>query len=289
MKRCLKKQKKMPRKNTWQSDHEIGDEISVRFSKDELMKAILVYRKALDFINLVYKEVITKVPRRIDFEVSIDETSVPTSPEAHYYIAQELKKKKIHVDSMAPRFCGEFQKGIDYIGNLEEFEREFIIHSKIATHFGYRLSIHSGSDKLSVYPIISKYTDLNVHIKTAGTNWLEAVRLIATKNPSLYRKMHKFVCERLYEAKKYYHISAKPENIPNIDTMSDDELPKLMDKDDSRQVLHITYGLLLQEKDQCGDYAFRDEIYKTLREYENVYYEYLQKHIGKHLRELHVI
>ncbi len=112
--------------------------------------------------------------------------------------------------------------------------------------------------------------------------------MIAEKSPSLYRRMHRFAIEHLNEARKYYHIGAKPENIADIDTMDDSNLPALMSLNDSRQVLHITYGLLLQAKNRDGRYTFRDDIYRVLNEYENDYYGNLAKHIGKHLELLGV-
>jgi len=123
-------------------------------------------------------------------------------------------------------------------------------------------------------------------LKTAGTNWLEAVRLIAAKNPALYRKMHEFAVAHLAEAKKYYHIKAEADQVPDITKMSDVELPGLMNLDDSRQVLHVTYGLLLLAENSDGTPLFRDAIYQTLNQYEAEYYQGLEKHIGKHLELL---
>ncbi len=150
----------------------INDTTMIRFNKSKLMKYVLVYRHALGFIQAIYEEAILESPRKIDFEISVDETIVPTTPEAHFYIANQLRMMNIQVDNLAPRFCGEFQKGIDYIGDVREFEYDFTMHERIAEYFGYRLSIHSGSDKFSVFSIIGKYTYLHVHVKTAGTNWL---------------------------------------------------------------------------------------------------------------------
>ena len=91
---------------------------------------------------------------------------------------------------MAPRFVGEFQKGIDYIGDLAEFEKQFAVHCAIArARGGYKISIHSGSDKFSVYPAIGRHTGMRLHLKTAGTSWLQAVRVIARTNPPLFRRM----------------------------------------------------------------------------------------------------
>lgn len=264
----------------------LDEQTAIRFDRPVLMKAVLVYKDAVEFINSVYHGVIEPSAKKIDFEVSIDETSVPTTPEAHCFIASELKKRNIIADNIAPRFCGEFQKGIDYIGDLREFEEQFIVHEKIAGHFGHRLSIHSGSDKFKVFPVIGKHTKLNVHVKTAGTNWLEAVRLIAETNPMLFKRILNFAVSNLEEAKKYYIIKAGTEHLPDIFALKDSELAGLLDDEDSRQILHITYGLILQEKDKNEEYAFKNELFETITGQEDKYYGNLKRHIGRHLAAL---
>lgn len=267
-------------------DIKLKDGTKLYFSKEVLKRIVLVYLKAIKYTISIYNDLIKNCGRTIDFEMSIDETLTSTSPESHYLVASELIEGGVEITSLAPRFCGEFQKGIDYMGELKQFEKEFKEHFSISEHFGYKLSIHSGSDKFSVFPIIGRETGGRYHLKTAGTNWLEAVRIIASENPGLYRRMHRFALERLSEAKKYYHISADPARIPDIDSLKDDELPGLMDLEDSRQVLHITYGLILTNRDREGKYTFKDEIYSTLDQYEDSYYCALEKHIGRHLKEL---
>ena len=73
---------------------------------------------------------------------------------------------------------GKFQKGVDYMGDIAVFEAEFARHVAIRNYFdSYKLSIHTGSDKFSIYPIIARHTGGQVHVKTAGTSYLESVRL----------------------------------------------------------------------------------------------------------------
>ena len=218
--------------------------------------------------------------------MSVDETLTSTAPQAHFFVASELIQAGVDVASIAPRFCGEFQIGIDYIGDISQFEKEFKIHASIAEFFGYKISVHSGSDKFSVFPIVGKETKGIYHVKTAGTNWLEAIRIIALRAPELYRELHAFALDVLDEAKKYYHIGAKEDRIADINSLKDVELPDLMNKDDSRQVIHITYGLILQAKKEDGSLRFKDRIYKVLHKYEDDYYDALYKHIGKHLKTL---
>jgi tagaturonate epimerase len=261
-------------------------ESTFSFDKVKVIKNVLIYGEAIKFMKLIYEKYVKTAGRAIDFEISIDETMTPTAPESHFFIAEELYSNGIEVNSMAPRFCGEFQKGIDYIGDIDQFERELKIHVEIADNFGYKLSIHSGSDKFSVFPIIGKYTKGRFHAKTAGTNWLEAVRVVSKINPSLYRRMHKYALEHFEEAKKYYHVTTDISAIKDIDKVSDSELVSYMDDNNARQLIHITYGLLLQAKDSNGKYLFKDEFYKILNENEDKYDQALMKHIRKHIELL---
>jgi hypothetical protein len=205
---------------------------------------------------------------------------------AHFFVSLQLREAGVDLYSVAPRFCGEFQKGIDYIGNLGQFRRELKAHQGIASHFGYKLSVHSGSDKFSVFPSIGEETKGHVHVKTAGTNWLEAVRVIIHRDPGLYRELHMFALDHLAEARRYYHVTLDISRIPDVLTLRDDELDGLMSQDDARQLIHITYGLILQEKDESGAYRFRDRIYRCLYENETLYSEFLREHIGNHLKAL---
>jgi len=238
------------------------------------------------FTTDIYNEFIRG--KDIDFELSIDETQTPTTPEDHLFVAEALKAADVEITSLAPRFCGEFQKGIDYIGDVELFEKEYKLHAEIAERYGYKISVHSGSDKFSVFPIVGSLSGGRYHVKTAGTNWLEAVRVIAEKAPDLYREMHAFALENLSEARQLYHITCDLSNIAPLSDVSDEELPLYLDKNDSRQILHITYGVILQAKTNTGTPRFYDRIYRVLGEYEADYIVALEKHIGKHLTGLGV-
>ena len=122
-----------------------------------------------------------------------------------------------------------------------------------------------------------------MHLKTAGTNWLEALRVIAQKNPGLFREIFKFALEKLPDAKKFYNITENIANIPDLDSLSDDELPTLLNQNDARQVLHVTYGSILSAKNDDGTKIYKNKIYATLNEYEDDYYDALIKHIGRHI------
>jgi len=260
--------------------------LKLMFSPEALRLNAVIYQKAIDFAIDIYNKMIKPCQRELDFEMSIDETATPTDPLAHFFVALQLREAGVDLYSVAPRFCGEFQKGIDYIGDLSQFRRELEAHQGIASHFGYKLSVHSGSDKFSVFPSIGEETKGHVHVKTAGTNWLEAVRVIIHRDPEFYRELHMFALDHLAEARRYYHVTLDTGRIPDVSALKDDELDGLMQQNDARQLMHITYGVILQEKDESGAYRFRDRIYRCLYGNETLYSEFLRKHIGNHLKAL---
>lgn len=256
------------------------------FDLTELKKIVVAYHKAIEYMIHIYKTYIEHLDREIDFEISIDETMTITSPFDHFFVSKELYDQGVKVTSLAPRFCGEFQKGIDYIGDLEQFESELEVHAEIADYFKYKLSIHSGSDKFIVFPLISDKTNQRFHLKTAGTNWLEAVRLIAIHDPKLYKKIHQYSLEYFKETQKYYHITPNIEDIKPIDQIAENEYKEYLEDDNARQLLHVSYGLLLTSKENNGHYIFKDHIYSILEKYEDKYEELLKNHIGYHLQLL---
>lgn len=235
-----------------------------------------IYGAAIAFAIQVWKQFFEGGRYKADLEISIDETDTPTTPAQHRYIAETLKAAGVKFASMAPRFCGEFQKGVDYRGDLAQFESELIAHAAIAKELGYKLSIHSGSDKFSVFPIIAKHCE-KFHLKTAGTNWLEAMRVCAEKAPELYREAHEYALEKFGEATKYYHVTTDLNKIPPLDTLTDAELPGLFEQDDARQLIHITYGFILNNP------ALRPALFALWRREREAYAGALYRHIGRHI------
>ncbi|MDR1574918.1 MAG: tagaturonate epimerase family protein [Treponema sp.] len=267
---------------------DIGEGIVLSFTGAALGAIAAIYGEAIGFAADMYGRFLKDGRYGADFEISIDETSAPTTPLQHYFVARELIDAGVSFATMAPRFCGEFQKGIDYIGDLAQFEKEIKVHAAIARHFKYKLSIHSGSDKFSVFPAIGRESRGVFHIKTAGTNWLEAMRVIAQLDPALYREVHQYALSAFDEARTYYHVTTDLSKIPGLASLSDAELPGLFENNDCRQLIHITYGLILNKKSSGGSFAFRDRLYKIWRQKEDTYARALERHIGKHLDLLNV-
>ncbi len=259
---------------------------SITFGTEALQRTILTYGATLAFIREIHETFIACRASEIDFELSIDETATPTTAEAHYFMAAEMLKAGIELTSLAPRFCGEFQKAIDYIGDLDQFEAEFAVHAAIADHFGYRLSIHSGSDKFKVFPIVGQHTRGRVHVKTAGTNYLEALRLICRVEPGFFREICAHAKMRFPDATKFYHVTTDLAKIPDADRLPNSDLERMLNEEDARQLLHITFGFILTDKNDKGKFLFRDRLYQIWNEHEDDYADILIHHIGRHVELL---
>ncbi len=251
---------------------------SLHISAEEAKRCALIYWKAIDFTQEVDSYLRQERGDAYDLEVSIDETTTPTIPSHHLFIAAELQRRNVTVNSLAPRFIGEFQKGIDYIGDLDTFEQQFVVHCEISKVYGnYKMSIHSGSDKFSVYPIIGKLTDMRVHVKTAGTSWLEAVHTISHVDTDLFRTMVAQAKNYIPEALKLYHITADFSKVPDPKELSDSELYRFLEEIESRQMLHICFGYLL------FDPLIREKFFQTLADHEEYHYETVKQHMLRHI------
>jgi hypothetical protein len=257
---------------------DLGAGFELAFSEEILLRAAAKYGRAIAHTVQMYRHLVSRMgDRPFELEVSVDETETPTSPHEHFFVASELKRLGVQWVSLAPRYIGRFEKGVDYMGGLAQFEAEFVKHVAIARHLGpYKLSLHSGSDKFSVYPIIARHAGDLVHLKTAGTSYLEALRAIASIDPSLFREVLAFAHQRYGKDKATYHVSADPAKVPAPDQLADSELAGVLDLFDGRQVLHVTFGSVLER--------FGQQLKETLAQHEEVYYAAVETHFRKHLR-----
>jgi hypothetical protein len=154
----------------------------------------------------IYRHIYERKVGAFATECSVDETDKPQTPVDLFLILAMIAKEGIPADTIAPKFTGRFNKGVDYVGDLAQFEKEFD-HDLCVIAFaikefglpaGLKLSVHSGSDKFSLYSIINrliKKHGAGLHVKTAGTTWLEEViGLAEAGGPSLD------IAKEIYEA-----------------------------------------------------------------------------------------
>jgi len=135
------------------------------------------------------------------------------------------------------------------------------------------LSLHSGSDKLSVYPLLAKHWGERIHVKTAGTSYLEALRVLAKYDPDLFLKIYTLGRERYETDRKTYHVSAELNKLPDAD-----DLPSLLNDFHAREVLHVTFGSALAQ--------YGVELKAVIVKHEDAYFDGLKTHFEKHLNLL---
>jgi hypothetical protein len=161
-----------------------GIETPIEICAETLKKIANKYLFAAQEAGRIYRHIVAAKGAEFITEVSMDETDTPQVPAELLVIFAALADEAIPAQTIAPKFTGRFNKGVDYVGDPAQFEVEFRSDVAVIAHavkaYGLpkelKLSIHSGSDKFSIYPAINRAMrdfDAGVHIKTAGTTWLE--------------------------------------------------------------------------------------------------------------------
>ncbi len=275
----------------------IGDGLSLDFDELTVKRAAVKYGKAIDHavsLAAYIKQAAEQRQQLHEIEISVDETDQPTTLHEHFIIADQLVKAGINLVSLAPRFVGELEKGVDYKGNLDTLAASLKDHAAIARHVGpYKLSLHSGSDKLSMYALLTQATGGLVHVKTAGTSYLEALRVAARHDAHLFRAIIDFSRSRYDTDKATYHVSATLNDAPAPADIADhDELESVyLEKWDTvpqgqgftapaRQVLHCTFGSVLTH-DDLGP-RLRDVLVANPQTHRDI----LAEHFARHLEAL---
>jgi hypothetical protein len=262
-----------------------------RLSIDEhsLFRAVAKYGKAVNHVVHMYHYLSQAAgDQPYEVEVSMDETDQPTSPVEHIYIASELRRLGVTWISFAPRFVGSFEKGVDYIGDIQAFRHSLAVHAAIARYFGpYKLSLHSGSDKFSIYQLFVEQTLGCAHLKTAGTSYLEALRTIASRDSGLFKEIYIFARRHFERDKLSYHISAELARSPQPDEVHD--WPALLDQFDTREILHVTFGSVLTTRNADGKLLYFDRIMAILESSREAYFANLEKHFIRHLQPFSVV
>lgn len=229
-----------------------------------------------------------------EIELSVDETEQPTTLAEHYIIAHQCVDRGMKLVSLAPRYIGDFEKGVDYKGDVAALERSLRDHAAIAELLGpYKLSLHSGSDKLSIYPSLARATKGRYHVKTAGTSYLEALRVVARRDEPLFRRVIEFARTHYDRDKATYHVSATLASAPPQGEIADpielerqylelwSEVPEgLGFTKPGRQILHCTFGSVLT------DPTLGPAVRGVVERHIDTYTEVLADHFGRHLDAL---
>jgi tagaturonate epimerase len=231
-------------------------------------------------------------------EVSMDEVAQPQSPVELFFKLKMLGDERIPLQTIAPKFSGRFNKGVDYAGDplrfAEEFESDLMVIDYAVKEFGLpenlKMSIHSGSDKFSIYPHIGKVIkkhDKGIHIKTAGTTWLEEVIGLAMSGGEaldFVKEIYFKALDSIDELCAPYAdvIDINRSSIPSPDEVSKWNNVKFAESirhipgnksynPNMRQLIHVAYKLAALKKDDY--FKLLDKNEKTISKcvYENIF------------------
>jgi len=243
-----------------------GSEMSKEYVRNVAEKYLAAVKQA----GSIYRHIQKAKGDNFIAEVSMDETDAPQTPPELLIILVALADEKIPMQTIAPKFTGRFNKGVDYAGDVGQFEKEFnddlavIAYAleKYSLPKTLKLSVHSGSDKFSIYPVIRRAlrrTGAGVHIKTAGTTWLEEMIGLAEAGGEgliLAKEIYSDALDHLDELCAPYAsvIDIHPQKLPSAETVnkwSSDEYVSALRHDpgnerfnaDLRQLLHVGYKI----------------------------------------------
>lgn len=262
---------------------DVGDGI-LRLNEDDVRQAAAKYGAAVAYAVSMYRHLMASASYPVEVEVSVDETDDVTTLTEHIYLATEMKRLGMEWVSFAPRYVGSFEKGVDYIGDKQGLYTSLMNHTYIAQAFGpYKISLHSGSDKFSIYDGAVEATGGLVHLKTSGTNYLVAVDIAARFSPDLFRQIYEVSREAYRGARTSYQVSAQLDRTPEPQSVPDDRLRDLVTAFDSRQILHVGYGAVLRAEDGQGPSPLATEFRNLLAAHNDAYELALESHIGRHL------
>lgn len=251
---------------------------SIALSSEDLLTAAAKYGKCVALAVAMYRHLVEKADREVEVEIAVDETADVTTPAEHVYFATELNRLGVRFTGFAPRYIGDFEKGVEYIGDLRVLEDSLRVHAGIARALGpYKLSLHSGSDKFSIYDVVAETTGGLVHLKTSGTSWLTALDVVVVREPEVFREIYAVSRNAYVDARESYPVSADPKDVPPPEAVADAHLPELLSSIATRQVLHVGYGdvLAVSELDR--------QIRQLLADNPGEYRDRLREHIGRHL------
>lgn len=261
------------------------------------------YLRAVEEAGRIYRHIAAaKGVGNFITEVSMDETGLPQTPSELRVILAGLADEGVPLQTIAPKFTGRFNKGVDYVGDLAQFEREFrddlAVLAFARDHYGLpesvKLSVHSGSDKFSLYPIMRRAlrdADAGVHLKTAGTTWLEEIIGLAEAGGEGRALAHEIYRQALKEREALCTPYAAVIDIDSNELPSAEEVRRWSSakftaairhdprcpyfNPSMRQLLHVAYGIAAR----MGDRYLRmlDEYAPTIAE--NVTANLYERHI----------
>ena len=255
------------------------------FTPDALQRAAVKYGWALAQVESLAAAVARSCGARA-FELEVDFTGsfTPTTPGEHLFLAHELRRRGVPVAALALRLPGEWELAVDFAGDAEECERALAAHAAIAKTAGpHQLSFPRCGDKFSILPALGRQCGELLHVKTSGTSWLEALRVVARVEPRLFRELLMFCQQQFIFDRTDRAISTTEDDVRFLPDVSDGEMERVfLGERQGRQMLHVTAGSVLSGFDPAG-HPWREALRALLTTHADLHAALLAAHLGRHL------
>ena len=273
-------------------------------TRGDVERVAAKYLLAVQDAGKIYRHIAdAKGEDKIIAEVSMDETDLPQTPPELLIILALLADEEVPLQTIAPKFTGRFNKGVDYVGDLAQFEKEFHDDLAVIAHavrqYGLpanlKLSVHSGSDKFSLYPIIRKAltrTGAGLHIKTAGTSWLEELIGLAEAGGdglALAKEIYAYALEHVDELCAPYAsvIDIDRSKLPGSSAVNTWTGPQLANalrhipghpefNANMRQLLHVSFKIAAKAGNRYTDLLKANEEIVAKQVTENIYERHMK-------------
>jgi tagaturonate epimerase len=277
-------------------------------TENTLQQAATKFLYAVKQAGVIYRHIIDKKgTKEFITEISMDEVNDPQSPVELLLILKMLADENIPLQTIAPKFTGRFNKGVDYEGNIDQFAKEFeedlLVIDYAVKHFGLqdnlKLSIHSGSDKFSIYPIMGKLIkqyDKGIHVKTAGTTWLEEITGMAVAGGDALEMAKKIYAEALKHKDELCKPYATVIDIHDANLPNESEIERWDGKTfanalrhipghsnynpDFRQLIHVGYKIAANLGDQYINMLNKNEEVIANEVKTNIYERHIKRLFG---------
>lgn len=254
---------------------------SLEVTEQDVLTAVVKYGAAVAEAMRLYRHATSNATDEIEIEFAVDETPWITSFFEHFYLATELRRLGATWSSFAPRYVDGFEKGVEFRGDVDALRANLEAHHAIAEQFGgYKISLHTGSDKFSIYPLCAEATDGLVHLKTSGTSWLCGLEVVAEHDPELFTRIWDISRASYVKARASYQVSAEEDRTPT--SLAGVDLVELIRAEDSRQILHVGFGDSLGGTDASG-VSVHDRVLDVIAAHQEQHSTLLAAHIGRHL------
>ena len=269
---------------------EVSELLVIQLGKEKLMRLAVKFARAIARADALMSALADRMPGKDTYEVelSLSASPSPTTAEEHMFVVELIKEKGHTITSFAPRMLTGWESVVDFRGTRQQVERFMKAHVAVAYYEGsYKVSIHHGDDKFSVLPSLGLICGNLLHFKISGTSFLEGMRVVVRKHPTLFNEIVAFCLEN--HGMRNYPIPC------SLDREAIDELSRttlkdvegiFIDQEVGRQLLEGMYAPVFSIGRRPNGIPFKEALTEVIQKHEGLLTGFLTERVGRHVELL---